>query len=335
MNSGFGDLARTVPLSRQGVEARRDMARLSQELTTGRHGDLAKATRGDLRAAVGIERNLAILASAETAAEGAQHRMSAMQAALDAVGEASGNAAQSFLTLSETRAASAAQRGAATAEAALGTVVSSLNARMGGIGLFSGIASDEQALPAADEMMSKLRTHVAGLAPVPATATDLQAAVRAWFAPGGGMDDGPIADGRDEPARLTVAPGDTLTVDATAADPEFRRLMADLATGVLAADMLGPEERPAAYQTLGTALLGDEAGLADAQSRLGIAEGHSERSLTRVRSEINALHMARAEVLEVDRYEAATKFQAAEAAVESLYLVTARLSALSFANYMR
>ena len=335
MTVGFGDLARTMPLTRQGVQTRADLARLSQELTTGRHADLAGANRGDLRAAAGIERNLTVLASAEQAAQSVQHRMTAMQAGLDTVSEAAGQAARDLIALSEPAADAASGRAADSAEAALGAVVSALGARMGGINLFSGTASDRSPLPGPDEMLTSLRASLATPGPAPATAADLATAVEAWFAPGGGMDVAFPVPGSDIPATLTVAPGETLRVDATAADPALRGIMAELAVGVLAADLTDAGERRGALRAAGTGLLGDEAGLANLQSRLGIAEGQSERALTRVRAETNALEIARGEVMEVDRYETATKFQAAEAAVETLYLVTSRLSGLSLANYIR
>lgn len=335
MTVGFGDLARTMPLTRLGVQARADLSRLSQELTTGRHSDLAAANRGDLRAAVGIERNLTILASATQAAESAQHRMSIMQAALDTVGEAAGQAASDLLSLSEPGTSVASARGSDSAEVALGAVVSALKVRMGGVNLFSGTATDRAPLPPVDEMMASLRASLATPGPAPASAADLEAAVGAWFAPGGGMDAAfPVAGG-DAPAVLTVAPGETLTVDATAADPALRGVMAGLAVGVLAADLADPGERRDAMRGAATGLIGDEAGRANLQARLGVAEGQSERALTRARAEVNALEIARGEVLEVDRYETATQFQAAEVAVESLYLVTSRLSGLSLANYIR
>ena len=333
MTIGFGDLARTMPLTRQGVQARADLARLSQELTTGRHSDVAAANRGDLRAATGIERNLTILASAEQAAQSVQHRMAAMQAALDTVGEAASSAAGDLILSADPAANSGAERASDSAKAALGTVVSALGVRMGGVNLFSGQASDQAPLPSLDDMLTDLQAAVTAAAP--ATAADLEATIDAWFAPGGGMDVAHPVAGADQPTVLTVAPGETLTVDATAADPALRSLMAGLALGIHAADLGDAGERREAMRSAGTSLLGDEAGRANLQARIGVAEEQSERALTRVRSEVNALELARGEVLEVDRYETATKFQAAEAAVETLYLVTSRLSGLSLANYIR
>ena len=335
---GFGDLARTVPLTRHGVQARADLSRLGQELTTGRHQDVAAATRGDLRAISGIERTLALLGSAEAAATAVQGRMGAMQAALEGMQEGARQAASAMLAVSDPAASAASRQAAHAAKAALGAAISALSARMGGVHLFSGAASDSAPLPSLETMLDRLRADVAPNADPAA----LRADVEAWFDPGGPAGAGLNAfmpAGADEATVLTVAPGETLTVGATAADAEIRSVLAGLAYGVLVGEnhggALDAAGRREGFRTAGAALMADDAGLTSLRGRLGIAEGQSERSLTRVRAEANALEIARGEALEVDRYETATKLQAAEAAVETLYLVTARLSGLSLANYLR
>lgn len=331
---GYGDLARTVPLTRHGVQARADLSRLSQELTTGRHADVAAANRGDLRALSGIERNLAILGRTEATATAVQGRMGAMQAALEAVQTASRDAASAFLTIAGPTSATGMGQIQATAEAALGSALSALSARIGGIHLFSGEAADAPPLPGMTDLLDRLRADV----PATGDAAALRAQVHAWFAPGGGLD-ALTPPGAGEPAEVPVAPDETLSVAATAADPEVRALLAELALGVLAGENRGgalPDAgRRQILERAGTAILTDEAGVTSLRGRLGVAEGQSERALARIRAETGALQIARGEALEVDRYATATKLQAAEAAVETLYLVTARLSGLSLANYLR
>ena len=331
---GFGDLARTMPLARQGVQARADLARLAQELTTGRHGDVAAASRGDLRAIAGMERSLALLGSSEAAATAAQGRMGAMQAGLEAVQEAARGAASSLLLLAGPAATAGIGQAGGVARAALGGALSALSARMGDVHLFSGAASGAAPLLGMDEMLGALRADIGAQSDPEA----LRAAVRAWFAPGGGMDVAFARPGADEPAVVPLAPGETLSIDATAADPAIRGTLAALATAVLAGENQGGamsrEAQREALSAAGTALVSDAFGLTGLRGRLGTAEGQSERALARIRSETSALELARGEALEVDRYETATKFQAAQAGVETLYLVTARLSNLSLAKYL-
>ena len=330
---GYGDLARTLPLTRHGVQARTDLARLSQELTTGRHGDLAAAERGDLRAISGIERSLGLLGRSEAAATSAQGRMGVMQSALEGMQEAARQAAGDLLKIAGPAATAGMGQAEGISRAALGGALSALGARMGGVHVFSGAASDMPPLPGMEEMLDALRAEVAGETDPAA----LRATVQAWFAPGGGMDAAWPLPGGDEPAVMPLAPGETLAIGATAADPSIRGTLANLAIGVLAGeggalDLAGRRE---ALSTAGAALLGDEAGVTSLRGRLGSAEGQSERALARIRAETSALELARGEALEVDRYEVATRFQAAQAGVETLYLVTARLSGLSLANYLR
>ncbi len=331
---GFGDLARTTPLARQGAQARADLARLSQELTTGRQGDVAAAAKGDLRAIAGIERSLALLGRSEAAATAAQGRMDAMQAGLEAVQEAARGAASGLLSVAGPAATAGMGQAGGIARAALGGALSALSARMGDVHLFSGAASDGAPLPGMDEMLGALRAEV-GPQSDPAA---LRAAVQAWFAPGGGLDAAFPRPGADEPAVVPLAPGETLSIAATAADPAIRGTLAALATAVLAGENQGGamdrEAQREALAAAGAALVSDAPGLTGLRGRLGTSEGQSERALARIRSESSALELARGEALEVDRYAVATEFQAAQAGVETLYLVTARLSNLSLAKYL-
>ena len=68
--------------------------------------------------------------------------------------------------------------------------------------------------------------------------------------------------------------------------------------------------------------------LGAAQERISVAQDAAD-------AESNTLQRTRNDLAGVDQYEAATRFTALEAQLESLYTVTARLSALSLTNYIR
>ena len=334
--SGFGDLARTMPLASRGVQARADLSRLSNELTTGRRTDVAAGARGDLRPLAGVERSIAMLGRHEAAALSAQGRMEVMQTVLDGMQKSSQRAASDLLLASDSVASVSFAQAEDLSRSALGSALSALGTRFGGVHVFSGAATDTPALPGMEDMLTALRADPdVGAAADPAA---LRAAVQAWFAPAGGLDAGWPLDGSDEAAVLSIAPGETLTVEARAADPAIRSTLADLALGVLASEAGSPFDDAGRREALGAAaqgLFGDEAGLAVMRGRLGAAEGQSERALVRVRAESDTLEIARGKMVEVDRYETATQLQAAQAGVETLYLVTARLSSLSLTNYLR
>mgnify|MGYP006193710875 CR=1 FL=1 len=52
-------------------------------------------------------------------------------------------------------------------------------------------------------------------------------------------------------------------------------------------------------------------------------------------AEITALELARAKIVSVDPFEAATKVKEAQTQLEMIYAVTARLSSLSLMEYLR
>lgn len=332
---GFGDLARTGPLTRHGVQARADLARLAQELTTGRHGDVARAERGDLRPLAGIERSLTLAARHEATALSVQGRMSVMQTALDAMQTTAHDAAGDLLMIAGPSSTAAMGQALPLSEAAFGTAVSALNARFGTHHVFSGAAGDRAPLPGDEALLDQLRADIGSAAITDPAA--LRAAVRSWFAPGGGLDAAFPLPGADQAAVVPIGDGDLLEIEPTVADPALRGTLAELATAVLAAEGAGLDRdgRRDALRAAGQALITDAPGLSDARGRLGASEARSERALTRARAEATALEFARADLVEVDRYETATRLQAVEAGVETLYLVTARLSDLSLTRYMR
>lgn len=333
--SGFGDLARTSPLTRHGIQAREDLSRLARELTTGRHDDVAQATRGDLRPLSGIERSIVMLGGHEAATTSLQGRMGVMQASLGALRSAAEQAAGDLLMVAGPSGSAAMNQALPIAESAFGASVSALRVRYGVNHVFSGRASDQTPMPGPEALLKQLRDDVGAAAITDPTA--LSTAVEAWFAPGGGLDAAFPLPGGDRPMVVTVAPGDDVRVDPTAADPSIRATLATLATAVLAGEGggLDREGQRVALNAAAETLFSDLASLSEVQGRLGAAEGRSEQALTRVRAEITALEIARGEVLEVDRYETATKMQTVEAGVEALYLVTARLADLSLARYLR
>ena len=89
-----------------------------------------------------------------------------------------------------------------------------------------------------------------------------------------------------------------------------------------------------AYQA-GQQLLSTEEGRITLSARIGTAEAQIETARTRNAAEETALGILRSGIGSVDPYEAATRLETVRAQLESLYLVTARVSRLSLTEYLR
>jgi flagellar hook-associated protein 3 FlgL len=84
-----------------------------------------------------------------------------------------------------------------------------------------------------------------------------------------------------------------------------------------------------------TSLLQNDTDRAFLRGNLGFAQARIEQAQTRNESEIAALEIARSDLLSIDPYEAATRLEAAQTQLETLYSVTARLSRLRLVDFLR
>lgn len=84
----------------------------------------------------------------------------------------------------------------------------------------------------------------------------------------------------------------------------------------------------------GEDLLTSQGALTAVRADLGYAESRLDESKVRLSAERASFEMSRNELLGVDPYETATRLEAVQFQLESLYTVTARLSQLSLVRYL-
>ncbi|MFD1342034.1 flagellin [Litorisediminicola beolgyonensis] len=217
------------------------------------------------------------------------------------------------------------------------------NTVYGGRTLFSGVDTDNRAFSGwteagaggtsiADEMAAIL-----GAGPTNAAdAATMAAQVDALFGGTGYSDTlyrGAPATGPRLGAR--IGPEEDLQFGEQGDDPGFRDLMQGLAM-IAALDTEGlsdaayGEWMKAATEKLSSGL----EGVLGAETRTGIARGRVEEAVTALENRRD-LYMSEQHKLEgVDPYAAASRFTELESRLQASYAITARLSNLSFLNYM-
>lgn len=334
---GFGDLARGFRLLRRTAELKAALDRASSELTTGRRADPAAALRGDLSVLAGIGRDLARLGAVRANAADAATRAEAMQTALGLLQERALAVGSRLLSVPPGGPPAQVDATGAEARAAFGAAVGALNLRIADRSLFAGAATGGPALAPAEDILAALEAATAG----ETTAAGLAAAVDAWFAAppgGGGFLDSAYLGSTTPPDPVPLGEGEAADLAITAADPAIRAGLAGLAMaallgrGALAGDAAA---RDALGRAAGERLVAADGGLIALQARLGDSEARIARAATRAEVEGTALRLAETALLEADPYEAAARLTEAETRLQSLYLVTARLSRLSLAEYLR
>lgn len=330
----LGDLSTSFLLSRQTSGLKSEIQRRSTEVTTGQRADTARALRGDFRALASVTRGLGLADPERLAISEAQGFATAAQAALGIVQAQTEALGATLLAVPTSPTAPMLDRAGSTARQTFGAIVGALNEKTSDRALFAGAATDGAALARAETMLADLDGAVAG----ETTAQGVIDAVDAWFASGGGFDLSGYAGSTTALAPFRLGNGETAGPALTAADPGLRAALKGAALGALldgptlAGDRAGREQIARAAATRTIAATGDVIGL---RADLGATEATIEAAAVRRQSETAALELARSELTGVDPYEAATRLESARTQLETLYALTARVSRLSLADYLR
>jgi flagellar hook-associated protein 3 FlgL len=334
MLTTFGDRALTGLLRTGTLEAKVEMSRHARELATGTSAAPGRHLKGDLSAISAIDARLAALAGHTQVTRAAALQFEAMQAAFDRLAT-SGDALGGQLRIAlQSNITGALQAGAGQARVSFDEAVATLNLQVAGRSIFAGTAPEGPALAPAPEIMDALQAATAGATDVPA----LVQAVRDWFADPAGFAQAAWRGGPAQTAPLRLSPEVAAPPPETALAPEITAQLAALALGALvgtAPQAASPEGRAALAAASADALVSAQGGLIALQARTGLAEARVARAEAANGAEAAALGLARAEVLGVDPFEAATRLQEAQGRIEALYTLTARLSRLSLLEYLR
>lgn len=332
--NSVGDLATSIQLRRQNADLKANLNRLSNELSTGVSSDLGTKLRGNFSALAGLERGISIADSYMVGISERQLDTSTAQSALEklrSLGQISG----ALLTVQETADPTLVRSAGQDALSRFSATLQTLNTQAGGRSIFAGITPDSPAVANAETILAALEAEITLAAAD--TAETVSTVVDTWFEAGGGYDtigylgDTPSAFGAKLSASETAPP------PTTAQDTSIRSFLSELAKGALVgrgALQTDPIEQGLLARMSGEGLVAADSDLIDLKSSIGIVEAQIERANVEVRTEIQALQIARNELISVDPFETAVKLENAQLQLETFYSVTARLSGLSLVNYI-
>ena len=339
MDTQFGSMARLRSFQRHGSALKQTISTLGNELTTGAVSDKTRHLQGDMSLLASINRSLDLSATHQRIATETQLLLEVQQTTINDIQARTEDSFAELLRLGPFKDSKSLRIAAKQMQTGLEHVVGRLNTTLAGRFVMSGMAGDSATLPSADALLDAIEAGPPPLPPDP-TVAQLQEHVSQWFATGGGFDDAALGYGGASPRPEPVKLGDgyDVTLDVTAQDPAFRKTLAAFATGALVSRGYFADD-PSAQR----ALFGDVAmdlaaanqqviGLA---ARTGIQEQLAAQAKTRASAEEAAMKIAQAELLESDPYETATQLEQAMSQLDMIYNLTARLSRLSLADYLR
>lgn len=332
MRISVGDASLTNILARQGADLRGQVQRAAQEVASGKHADIGQALRGDYSPLLAVDASLSRLAAYKSTATDAAFQTAAQQSAIRGLSQLASGISTQLMGARDVSTPAQISTLAADARGRLGSAIGLLNTQASGRAVFAGQATDTVPLGTADDMLAALETAAVGAT----TAGQVASAVATWFADPLGY--GTFYQGGAALTAAPVAPGEAADLSTTAMDPVIRDTLAGLAMaalldrGILAGNT---EERARLAASSGQNLTRGEEGRITLSARIGTVEAQIEAARTRNSAEETSLGILRSDIGSVDPYEAATRLETIRTQLESLYLVTARVSRLSLTEYIR
>jgi flagellar hook-associated protein 3 FlgL len=332
--TSLGDMAQHFALRRQNFDLKSRLDRLGRELSTGRHADPAVRVGPDLAILSDLDRRIARAEALSRGAQDTGNLLATLQTALASIETRRSGLVETVIALGPAPSGSQVDVAAHAARDTLDGIAAALNVRLGNTTLLAGRATDGPAMADGATILDTLRTATAGAA----TAADVATALDAAFAPGGVFDNllyrgdtggtfaRPVDDGGPQEFSLRA--------DATV----FRDLLRATALAALAGTGETALDLPARRGLLELAiggLISAADGLAAARGRIGLAEQRAEEARVRHGAEMTALGIMRNERLAADPFETAAALQSVQVQLETHYEVTARLSRMTLAAFLR
>ena len=328
----LGDLAQSLILRRNMNHTKLQVQTLSEEMTTGVTSDIARHLRGDLGPLSGLNQTLSQLEGYKSVTTELELFAGSMQTALESLDGFASALATPLQSASVARDAASIGAMGAEAQQKFEAAIGLLNTRVGDRALFSGKATDRAPLPDGSAILAQLQALVAS----ETTAEGARDAVFAWFDDPSGYS--AIYAGDEALASVEIGQGEDVRLTVTAEADGVIETLKGLAIAALTAEGatdLRSDGRAALGIMAGASLMASQSARADMRADIAVTESRISAAQTRNSSETTALEIARARLVEVDAYEAATELTSAQTRLETIYAVTSRLSSLNLASYLR
>ncbi|SLN65992.1 flagellin [Roseisalinus antarcticus] len=330
-----GDLSQHFLTLRRTMQVKQRLDTLGQELASGRVSDVALHLGGEAARLAHIEHRSELIGGHISANRETSEYLAQMQVSLGNLehrrGELAGQILSLPINITDVQREDIATAAVVTFEAMVGD----LNFRVADRALFAGAATEGQALADAEDMLASLSAAVAGVT----TSDQLKDAVDAWFNdPAGGFETmGYLGDTGDYVER-PLGDGTKAKIAVRADDAEYRQLLAAVATAAVldgGVPGLNAGEANDAVKEAGARLLSAAQPLSLSRGSLGRTESMVEAATTRQGAEQTSLGILRNDMISTDPFEVATELKEVQNQLEMNYMLTARLSGLSMAEYMR
>jgi flagellar hook-associated protein 3 FlgL len=347
---GVPDIVASARLGRSQAETKAALDRAQTEMATGEAVDRYRASGGDIVRVLALERSVSALDSRKPLLSMARSRAEGMQTSLEGIQTSTDQMGVRLLRDISTGDFSSARFTAEDAKVALGQVMGALNVELSGRTLFSGAAPGAP-LAAVDELLADVRTLFqpdATLVPPDTgpldTATIIQR-VTDYFN-GVPLKTGAPTFQTDiyrgsttQPPPVELADGEYLDYAVRADAQPLRDMMRGLALAAITVEHFDGntqrDEIGTMLEDAGKTIMKATDDITKMRSTLGLAEQRIDEAQTRTTAQRITLERARADLIGVDAYDAATRVSQLQTQLEAIYAMTARSTQLSLLNFLR
>ncbi|KGJ03383.1 flagellar hook-associated protein 3 FlgL [Paracoccus halophilus] len=332
----IGDQSRPYQLRLSQYFLKSKLERLTKEATTGIKNDIPSALKGDLSRIAHIESRLTVLNTYQQNASEALSMFDAMQNTLERIQISVDETGPSLLSEAGGSSEDMLRLRADAISEDFRSIVGALNTSSSGRHLLSGAKTDTAPLGDFETMVAELNATVAGAS----SANDIVARIDAWFdapAGAGGFTDNVYQGSASGSTELAVSADRTVGSSLTANSSQLRNTLKGMAIMTYLAKS-GASLDSATIRELftvsGLRLVSASTDLTSARAQIGIQQSAASQAQARNAAESSSLSVTRLRLIGADPYETATALQEAEASIQNLYTLTARLARLSLTDYL-
>lgn len=329
------DIASNMRLSMRGIELRSALDEASMELASGQKSDLADATQGSVDTIFAIDKKLKNIEVFRTTIDLAEARSSMAQSSLEQVSGILGTLGVDILAAIERDDLVSAKVFSQQSNVLLTSTINALNVQVGGQALFSGAAFDQQAIASSGTIKADLQALVSAAPDVTTAMND----INFYFNdPAGGFATSSYGGSTTDAPHLSIADGVDLNPFLRADNESLRNAVRIVAVAALVSDGAfagDPDSQKAMLKSIAEDSIGVRDNITYLRQDVGDAQGLIAEIAAQNSAERSTLEITRNNLTGADPFEAATRVTELQTQLESLYLLTARLSGLSLANYLR
>ena len=328
-----GDLSRFSGMRAANAGLRKDIQRLSKEVTTGVRTDLPKHLGGELSQLVRIETELRAADTYRVVQTEAGSIANAMQAHFQFAGDRRGEVTTTLSATCWRQVTASRWLRAMKAQLEGGRCAKYHGWRAFPVFRIKGLDTE----PFAEELILQAEEALKGSG----SAAEALQRLQNWIdaEPGsGGFTDRAYQGSGSPSSSFNISGSTTVSFTQTAQHPAIRKVLSGLLIGAVVDGGLFENnftEQSSLMKSAGDLLLEGDTLLGLARAEIGADQAKIEASTAELSAKVTNLGLQRSRLIGADSYESGSQLVQAQSQLEALLSLTARLSRLSLAKYLR